>query len=82
MKHQNLDLRDVVKDTMYREARGLSHKTIKRRLEIMLLLNFEKPIGTVMTLENCQDQNLVNIRTGLHFLSLKTILGFLMMGGK
>ncbi|PWA59487.1 DUF3741-associated sequence motif protein [Artemisia annua] len=30
MKHQNLDLRDVVKDSMYREARGLSHKTIKK----------------------------------------------------
>ncbi|GJU76779.1 longifolia 1-like protein [Tanacetum coccineum] len=30
MKHQNLDLRDVVKDSMYREARGLSHKNIKK----------------------------------------------------
>ncbi|KAI3685028.1 hypothetical protein L6452_34259 [Arctium lappa] len=27
MNHQSLDLRDVVKDSMYREARGLSHKT-------------------------------------------------------
>ncbi|KVH98482.1 protein of unknown function DUF4378 [Cynara cardunculus var. scolymus] len=27
MKHQSLDLRDVVKDSMYREARGLSHRT-------------------------------------------------------
>ncbi|KAL7616364.1 hypothetical protein Lser_V15G00565 [Lactuca serriola] len=26
--HQNLDLRDVVKDSMYREARGLSHNVL------------------------------------------------------
>lgn len=31
MKHQNLDLRDVVKDSMYREARGLSHKNLMKK---------------------------------------------------
>nr|XP_043636812.1 protein LONGIFOLIA 1-like [Erigeron canadensis] len=30
MNPQNLDLRDVVKDSMHREARGLSHKTIMK----------------------------------------------------